>query len=57
MSSEAITRRLRLASELRDLCLSLMKAKKTHDAKIGKQKAALIQRSNEVSELDAKSTR
>ena len=27
MSSEAITRRLRLASELRDLSLSLMKSK------------------------------
>lgn len=34
MSSAAITRRLRQASQLRDLSLSLMKAKKAHDEKI-----------------------
>jgi hypothetical protein len=31
MSSEAITRRLRQVDPLRDLCLSLMKAKKESD--------------------------
>ena len=34
MSSEAITRRLRQASQLRDLSLSLIKAKKAHDDKM-----------------------
>jgi hypothetical protein len=34
MSSEAVTRRLRQASELRDLCLSLMKAKKVQEKKL-----------------------
>ena len=38
MSSEAITRRLRQASQLRDLSLSLMKAKKAHDEKLRKEK-------------------
>lgn len=33
MSSEAITRRLRQTDQLRELSLSLMKAKKTHDEK------------------------
>src|SRR5688572_9106887 len=34
MSSKAISRRLRQAGELRDLSLSLMKAKKAHDVKL-----------------------
>ncbi len=33
MSSEAITRRLRQVDQLRELCLSLIKAKKESDAK------------------------
>ncbi len=33
MSSKAITNRLRLASELRDLSLALMKAKRLHGEK------------------------
>lgn len=33
MSSEAITRRLRQTDQLRELSLSLMKAKKIHDEK------------------------
>jgi hypothetical protein len=33
MSSEAITRRLKHVDQLRELCLSLMKAKKLHDEK------------------------
>ena len=40
MSSAAITRRLRQASELRDLSLSLMKAKRAHDEKLAAEKAA-----------------
>lgn len=39
MSSAAITRRLRQASRLRDLSLSLMKAKKAHDEKLAAEKA------------------
>ena len=35
MSSEAITRRLRQVDQLRELSLSLMKAKKDSDAKAG----------------------
>ncbi|HEX2639241.1 MAG TPA: hypothetical protein VHL50_01660 [Pyrinomonadaceae bacterium] len=41
MSSEAITRRLRQASQLRDLSLSLMKAKRAHDAKVLKEQEAV----------------
>jgi len=33
MSSEAITRRLKQVDQLRELCLSLMKAKKVSDEK------------------------
>lgn len=33
MSSEAITRRLKQVDQLRELCLSLMKAKKESDKK------------------------
>ena len=40
MSSAAITRRLRQASQLRDLSLSLMKAKKAHDEKLAAENAA-----------------
>ena len=40
MSSAAITRRPRQASQLRDLSLSLMKAKKAHDEKLAAAKAA-----------------
>jgi len=33
MSSEAVTRRLRRSSDLRDLCVALMKAKRLGDKK------------------------
>ena len=39
MSSKAVARRLRQASDLRDLSLSLMKAKRLHDEKL-KDRAA-----------------
>jgi hypothetical protein len=39
MSDEAITRRLRQVDQLRELCLSLMKAKKVSDEKAGQNKA------------------
>ena len=39
MSSEAITRRLRRTDQLRELSLSLMKAKKDSDAKAKKEAA------------------
>lgn len=38
MSSEAITRRLRQVDQLRELSLSLIKAKKVSDEKAGKDK-------------------
>jgi len=38
MSSEAITRRLKQVDQLRELSLSLMKAKKDSDEKAGKNK-------------------
>jgi hypothetical protein len=39
MSSEAITRRLRRTEQLRELSLSLMKAKKVSDEKAKKNKS------------------
>ena len=41
MSSEAITRRLRQTDQLRELSLSLMKAKKLSDEKKKRQDKAL----------------
>ena len=38
MSDKAITRRLKQTDQLRELSLSLMKAKKMHDEKLGKTK-------------------
>lgn len=38
MSEAAILRRLKTVDQLRDLCLSLMKAKKFSDAKRAKEK-------------------
>jgi hypothetical protein len=40
MSSEAITRRLRQTDQLRELSLSLMKAKKESDERAKKEKLA-----------------
>lgn len=40
MSDEAITRRLRQVDQLRELSLSLMKAKKASDEKVRQNKAA-----------------
>ena len=52
MSSKAITRRLQQASELRDLSLSLMKAKKAHDKKMrddkGDSTETLFRKENET---------
>ena len=39
MSSEAITRRLRRVDQLRELSLSLMKAKRLSDEKAGEEKS------------------
>ncbi len=47
MSSEAITRRLRQTDELRELSLSLMKAKKTSDAKAEKDKLKISETARE----------
>ena len=38
MSDKAITRRLKQTEQLRELSLSLMKAKTLHDEKLGKTK-------------------
>ncbi len=38
MSEQAITRRLKRVDQLRELCLSLMKAKKVSDEKAEKKK-------------------
>jgi hypothetical protein len=38
MSEEAILRRLKTVDQLRELCLSLMKAKKASDEKSGENK-------------------
>lgn len=40
MSEAAILRRLKRVDQLRELCLSLMKAKKESDEKAAKEKAA-----------------
>lgn len=40
MSDRAITRRLKTVDQLRELCLSLMQAKKESDAKAKVEKAA-----------------
>jgi hypothetical protein len=39
MSEAAILRRLKMVDQLRELCLSLMKAKKISDEKSGKNKS------------------
>lgn len=40
MSEKAVWRRLRQVDQLRELCLSLMKAKKVHDEKKAAEKLA-----------------
>lgn len=40
MSEAAILRRLKTVDQLRELCLSLMKAKKDSDEKVKREKAA-----------------
>ncbi len=42
MSEEAILRRLRTVDQLRELCLSLMKAKKVSDEKAESQKTNIV---------------
>ncbi|MEO7673631.1 MAG: hypothetical protein ABIU09_06085 [Pyrinomonadaceae bacterium] len=51
MSSEAVTRRLRQASEMRDLCLLLMKAKNAHDEKVRAENAVVIDDTQKDSEI------
>lgn len=48
MSSEAITRRLRQVDQLRELSLSLMKAKKDSDAKAEASKTADLKRASQT---------
>ena len=45
MSSEAISRRLRQVDQLRELCLSLMKAKKLSDEK-AKKDTPIVKKTN-----------
>ncbi|MBC7797114.1 MAG: hypothetical protein H7Z37_09605 [Pyrinomonadaceae bacterium] len=40
MSDKAVWRRLRQVDQLRELCLSLMKAKRVHDEKKAEEKRA-----------------
>ncbi len=47
MSEEAILRRLKTVDRLRELCLSLMKAKKISDEKLGKINTTTIQSNKE----------
>jgi hypothetical protein len=51
MSSEAITRRLRQVDQLRELSLSLMKAKRDSDERAGKVK--LSKEKAETAEVEA----
>ena len=48
MSEEAILRRLRTVDRLRELCLSLMKAKKVSDEKSEKSRKILTKAENNV---------
>ena len=48
MSSEAITRRLKRVDQLRELCLSLMKAKKDSDEKAERDKQSEEKRLRKV---------
>jgi hypothetical protein len=48
MSSEAITRRLRQTDQLRELSLSLMKAKKVSDEKSGKNKSKSTEKNEQT---------
>ena len=47
MSSEAITRRLKQVDQLRELSLSLMKAKKVSDEKAGLEKKTTVKRTDD----------
>ena len=49
MSSEAITRRLRQVDQLRELSLSLMKAKRLSDEKAKEEKEKAAQETNRKS--------
>lgn len=44
MSEQAILRRLKTVDQLRELCLSLMKAKKESDAKSGLIKKPIVKK-------------
>jgi len=48
MSGEAITRRLKTVDQLRELCLSLMKAKKVSDEKTKAAKKAIVKKTVNV---------
>ncbi len=51
MSSEAITRRLKTVDQLRELCLSLMRAKKDSDEKAGKVKLSNVKTEDDAIRL------
>ncbi len=51
MSSEAITRRLKTVDQLRELCLSLMKAKKETEEKAGLAKKPTVKTNGNTEEL------
>ena len=48
MSEQAILRRLKTVDQLRELCLSLMKAKKVSDEKSGKNKLKLTEKNEQT---------
>lgn len=53
MSETAILRRLKTVDQLRELCLSLMKAKKIHDEKAAKHQSAQAKSATETTtEID-----
>ncbi len=48
MSEQAILRRLKTVDQLRELCLSLMKAKKVSDEKAGLEKKTTVKRTDDT---------
>jgi hypothetical protein len=52
MSEEAILRRLKTVDRLRELCLSLMKAKKDSDAKKNLQQPSAEKKSQSFDEIE-----
>ncbi len=48
MSEQAVLRRLKTVDQLRELCLSLMKAKKESDEKVAKNKQTSVNTEAEI---------